>query len=180
MALGSEHGLPLSGADLNWYLVFSKPRQERIAAEQLHQQGYEVYLPLYKKLKRTAEGPLTVQEPMFPRYLFVRPGSPGQSVASVRSTRGVTTLVRFGFEPASVPEALIEMIKTMEAERNAADLHQMSSLRVGQRVKLERVAMSDMEGLVQSVSSKRVQVLLEILGRPVSVQLEHHQITPVE
>jgi transcriptional antiterminator RfaH len=32
------------------------------------------------------------------------------------------------------------------------------------------------EGLIQSVSSKRVAVLLEILGRPTVVQLEHHQV----
>ena len=32
------------------------------------------------------------------------------------------------------------------------------------------------EGLVQSVSAKRVAVLLEILGRPTTVQVDHHQI----
>ena len=172
--------LPVTELVVDWYLVFSKPRQEQIAAEQLLLQGYEAYLPLYKKLRRTAEGALAVHEPMFPRYLFTRPGRQGQSISSIRSTRGVTTLVRFGFEPAAVPDALIETIKTMEAQRNAAHLHQMSSLRVGQRVKLEHVALSDMEGLVQAVSSKRVQVLLEILGRPVEVALEHHQVSPVE
>lgn len=163
---------------MSWYLVFSKPRQERIAFDQLLRQGYEVYLPLYKKSRRSPEGVLAVYEPMFPRYLFARPGKPGQSIASIRSTRGVTTLVRFGFEPANVPDALIEAIKAMEAQRDAADLPLISGLRVGQRVKLAHVALSEMEGLVQNVSSKRVQVLLEILGRPVVVGLEHHQLSP--
>jgi len=36
--------------------------------------------------------------------------------------------------------------------------------------------LAGMEGFVQSVSSKRVAVLLEILGRPTLVQLEHHQV----
>jgi transcriptional antiterminator RfaH len=33
------------------------------------------------------------------------------------------------------------------------------------------------DALVQSVSSKRVSVLLEILGRPVILDLDHHQVS---
>lgn len=165
---------------MSWYLVFSKPRQEKVAAQHLCRQGFEVYLPLYKKLKRTAQGVQSVFEPMFPRYLFTKPGQTSQSTSSIRSTRGVSTLVKFGLEPAVVPDALIESIQCIESERNEADLQEISKLQVGQRVRLEHVALSDMEGLVQTVSSKRVQVLLEILGRPVQVQLELHQVHPVE
>lgn len=164
---------------MSWYLVFSKPRQERLACEQLRQQGYEVYLPLYKKLKRTAQGPQTLLEPMFPRYLFVRPTNAGQGLARIRSTRGVSALVRFGLEPATVPASLIETIESMESARNEANLLEISALQVGQRVKLENVAMAQVEGLVQAVSSKRVQVLLEILGSPVAVDVEHHQVSPL-
>jgi transcriptional antiterminator RfaH len=52
----------------------------------------------------------------------------------------------------------------------------MSNLKAGQKVKLKHVALGSLEGLVQSVSSKRVAVLLEILGRPTVVQLDHHQV----
>lgn len=161
-----------------WYLVYTKPRLELEARRQLEQQGFVVYLPLYKKLKRSPEGLIATREPMFPRYLFVRPGQPSQGLSSIRSTRGVSTLVRFGFEPAVVSQELIDAIGGMELEREQTELADLSGLQVGQRVRLAHVAMQDMEGLVQSVSSKRVQVLLEILGRPVSVQLEHHQIQP--
>lgn len=173
MSVADEEVLPQP-----WYLVYTKPRLESEAQRQLQRQAFEVYLPLYKKLKRTSEGIVAVREPMFPRYLFVRPAGPAQSLSSVRSTRGVSTLVRFGFEPAVVASTLIEAVRTMEREREDAELGALNSLEVGQRVRLAHVAMHDMEGLVQAVSSKRVQVLLEILGRPVSVQLEHHQIQP--
>jgi transcriptional antiterminator RfaH len=36
-----------------------------------------------------------------------------------------------------------------------------------------------LEGLVQSVSSKRVAVLLEIMGRSTVVQMDHHQLEEV-
>ena len=163
-----------------WYLVYAKPRQEEAARFNLQQQGFEAYVPLYKKFKKTEQGPVALFEPMFPRYLFFRPTSSGQSLSTVRSTRGVTTLVRFGFEPAVVADALIERIRVLEQERNEATLQQTSDIKAGQRVRLRHTALGDVQGLVQSVSSKRVAVLLEILGRPTVLQVEYFQVEPAD
>lgn len=162
----------------DWYLAYTKPRQEEIARVNLEQQGFESYLPLFKKFKRTEQGPVSIFEPMFPRYLFFRPGRVGQSISVVRSTKGITTLVRFGFEPATMDEALLHRIRQIEQDRNQATLLELSQLKAGQAVRLKHTALGGVEGLIQSVSSKRVAVLLEILGRPAVVELEHHQVEP--
>ena len=159
-----------------WYLAYTKPRQEEIARFNLDQQGFESYLPLYKKFKKTELGPVSIFEPMFPRYIFFRPGKVGQSISSVRSTKGITTIVRFGFEPAVIDEELLRRIRQLEEDRNHATLQDISNLKAGQAVRLKHTALGGVEGLIQSVSSKRVAVLLEILGRPAVVQLEHHQV----
>ena len=164
----------------NWYLAYTKPRQEEIARVNLDQQGFDSYLPLYKKFKKTEQGPVSVFEPMFPRYIFFRPGKPGQSISTVRSTKGITTIVRFGFEPAVIGEDLLGRIRQLEEDRNHATLLELSKLKAGQTVRLQHTALGDVQGLIQSVSSKRVSVLLEILGRPAVVQLEHHQVDPVD
>ena len=163
-------------ATTDWYLAYTKPRQEEIARVNLDQQGFESYLPLYKKFKKTEQGPVSVFEPMFPRYIFFRPGKPGQSISVVRSTKGITTIVRFGFEPAVIGEELLRRIRQLEEDRNQATLLELSNLKPGQTVRLKHSALGGVEGLIQSVSSKRVAVLLEILGRPAVVQLEHHQV----
>lgn len=159
-----------------WYLAYTKPRQEDIAQVNLDRQGFETYLPLYKKFKKTEQGPVSVFEPMFPRYLFFKPARPEQSISTVRSTKGVTTLVRFGFEPAVIDEELLRRIRHIEEDRQQATLVELSQLKPGQAVRLQHTALKGVEGLIQSVSSKRVAVLLEILGSPVVVQLEHHQV----
>lgn len=159
-----------------WYLAYTKPRQEDIAKLNLDQQGFETYLPLYKKFKKTEQGPVSMFEPMFPRYLFFKPGRAEQSISTVRSTKGVTTLVRFGFEPAVIDEELLRRIRQIEEDRDHATLVELSQLKPGQAVRLQHTALQGVEGLIQSVSSKRVAVLLEILGSPVVVQLEHHQV----
>ena len=35
-----------------WYLAYTKPKQESVAQFNLEQQGFEVYLPLFKKFKK--------------------------------------------------------------------------------------------------------------------------------
>ncbi len=159
-----------------WYLAYTKPREEKIAEINLLQQDFEAYLPLYKKFKKTEQGPVALFEPMFPRYILFRPGKPEQSISVVRSTKGIATIVRFGFEPAMLHDDLVQRIRQVEQDRNHATLQELSNLKTGQTVRLKHTALGGVRGLIQSVSSKRVAVLLEILGRPAVVQLERHQV----
>ena len=84
-----------------WLVAYTKPRQEQVAFQNLERQNFEVYLPRYKKFKNTASGSVPVFEPMFPRYIFFRPSQATHSIETVRSTKGVSHLVRFGFEPGA-------------------------------------------------------------------------------
>jgi transcriptional antiterminator RfaH len=159
-----------------WLVAYTKPRQEQVALQNLEGQNFEVYLPRYKKFKSTETGPVPVFESMFPRYILFRPSKPEQSIESVRSTKGISHIIRFGFHPGVVSANMVDTIQAFEAEQNQATLDQMSHFKAGQKVRLKHVALGNTEGLVQSVSAKRVAVLLEILGRPTLVQLDHHQL----
>jgi len=113
---------------------------------------------------------------MFPRYIFFRIQLAQQSLSTVRSTKGVNNLVRFGFEPARIQDELITIIRDLEVSRNEITIAEASSFQIGQGVRLKHNALANLQGLVQGVGSKRIAVLLEILGRPTVVQVEHHQI----
>ena len=75
----------------HWYLIHTKIRQERVALENLERQGFECFLPLIRveKLRRSAL--VVVEEPLFPRYLFIRLASgtdaPSWSPIRVRPRR---------------------------------------------------------------------------------------------
>ena len=79
----------------NWYLIHTKIRQERVALENLERQGFECFLPLIRAEKLRRGALQVVQEPLFPRYLFIRLGTglESQSWAPIRSTIGVSRLV---------------------------------------------------------------------------------------
>jgi len=75
---------------MNWYLIHTKPRQENAALLNLEQQGYECYLPILLAEKLRQGSLSVIEEPLFPRYLFIRldPSGGSQSWAPIRSTRG--------------------------------------------------------------------------------------------
>lgn len=170
----SESGVVADKGD--WYVVYTQPKREQVAVANLEQQGFEAYLPQYKTFKKSPAGLLAAFEPMFPRYVFFRPGRAGQSISGARSTRGVAFVLSFGFNPALLKPEQLLAIRACESERNRADLAEVSPFRPGLQVRLRHCGLQGLEGLVQSVSAKRVTLLLELLGRPTSVQVEHHQL----
>lgn len=161
-----------------WYVVHTKAQQEQVACENLARQGYAVYLPRIKVLKRSRRhGCQEVQlDPLFPRYLFIQPGSPEHSIAPVRSTLGVTTVVRFGQTPAILRHEVLNSIRDFEACQNAAALEDISPFRNGGRVMVVDGPLAGLEGLVSSVSQERVVVLMQLLGHDTRVTLSHHQL----
>ncbi|UYO93933.1 transcription termination/antitermination protein NusG [Pollutimonas sp. M17] len=170
-----------------WHVAYTKPRQEGIAKINLERQDFEVYLPLFKTFKKprkTAGGTaqseaLLAHEPMFPRYVFFKPKSATQSLGTLRSTRGVASVVMFGTKFAQVPIELLQSIRAAEQLRNEAGLDQVSPYQPGSRVRLSDPALAGLEGLVQEVSAKRVVLLLEILGRQKTLKVDFDQIEAV-
>ena len=156
---------------MHWYLVHTKPRQEKCALDNLHRQGYQCYLPTLPA-EKLRQGQLTVaDDPLFPRYLFIRlgQGDSAKSWAPIRSTKGVSRLVSFGTEPARVDDGLIELLRTQEA---AVQAEPERLFKTGEHVRLTEVPFAGIEGIYQMADSeRRVMVLIEILSKPVAVRV---------
>jgi len=167
-----------SAPSLPWYVVHTKVRQEQTACDNLARQGYAVYLPRIKILKRSRGRQQSRQEPLFARYLFLQPGSTVHSIAPVRSTLGVTTIVRFGQEPAVMLPETLKSIREFEAHQNAARDEDISPFRPGERIRVAAGPLTGLEGLISDVSQERVVVLLQLLGQDTRVSMSHHQLLP--
>jgi transcriptional antiterminator RfaH len=77
----------------NWYVVQTQPNAERKAVVHLARQGFETYLPRYRKSKRHARRTQIVAAPLFPRYLLVSVDLASLRWGSLRSTVGVSGLL---------------------------------------------------------------------------------------
>ena len=58
--------------DLQWIVVRSKPRAEKVAFDQLMKKGIEVYLPLVKERRKWSDRKKWVELPLFSSYLFAK------------------------------------------------------------------------------------------------------------
>lgn len=149
---------------------------EETAVANLQRQGFEVYMPLYKTCHATDDGLAAGFQPMFPRYVFIRPANARQSLATVASTRGVCCLVRFGVEAAQVAPVVLDEIQALERGRNQAGLEAISPIQPGANVRMRKGGLKGIEGLVVSVARQRVTFLLEMLGREQQVTLAHGEL----
>lgn len=164
----SRDAIPASsaGSAASWYVVCCKPRQEFIALQNLQRQCFEVYLPRMKIRIRKRNLWADDIQVLFPRYLFVRADRSKQSTASIRSTRGAVGLVRFGLEPAVVPDAVIEAI--IAREDAATGLHSLGqpAFRPGETVAMLEGPFAGMEGIfANDDGDKRAILLIELLGK---------------
>ncbi len=167
-------GNPISNAGRmeRWFVVCCKPRQELVAQENLLRQGFYVYLPRIKVKKRCRGKWIDVVEVLFPRYIFIRIDPVKNSIAPVRSTRGVVGLVRFGGQPAVLADEVIGAL--LQREDPDSSLHQESRplFCAGEAVKVLEGSLAGMEGIfVQEDGEKRVIVLLELLGKANKVRV---------
>jgi len=162
-----------------WYLLYSKPLQERIALENLERQGYEAYLPLVAGRRRRRGRPVGVIEPMFPRYLFVYLSDEVDDWGPIRSTKGVAKLVRFGSRAARVPDALVGALREREDERGLQPAPSYE-LKEGQRVRIAEGVMAGYEAIFLAKSGReRVLLLLEVAGNCARLETDAAQIEPI-
>jgi transcriptional antiterminator RfaH len=120
-----------------------------------------------------------VIEPMFPRYLFIHLDSQHDDWGPIRSTLGVTALVRFGQFPTPVPGDLISNLKQRADDEGIQQLPEYA-YRPGESLRIADGVMAGFEAIYLARSAKdRVLVLLEILGQQARVELARDTIEPI-
>lgn len=166
---------PLDGSH-PWYVVHTKPRQELLALENLERQGYCCYLPQLKHKRPKARKLVIIEEPMFPRYLFIGADAAfhKKGTSYIRSTKGVHELVRFGSEPAQIHFDLLNGI----FEREQAQHSQPSEpFQIGDSVRVIDGPLAGLESIYQAqTGDERSMILLKLLNRPVKVQVATAQL----
>lgn len=163
----------------NWYAVHCKPGQDARAELHLGNQQYEVFRPLARVRKRCRGAMKDTIESLFPRYLFVQLDAVAENWAPIRSTRGVTGLVRFKDQPATVPTAIIDQLRQrMDAER-CVDMSQ-GRFAANQRVRIVDGPFNGWEGIFQARKGEdRVIILLTMMQQAQKLAFPEACVEPV-
>ena len=166
---------PQSGAA--WYCARTHPKHEHIAAAGMRQRlGLEVFNPRLRIERATRRGAVNVIEPLFPGYVFVRCNL-AEKFDNIRYSTGVSSLVHFGQRIPSVSEETIEDLRRCfeSDELMAVD----NSFRPGMEVTVAAGPFLGSRGIVVSVlpARRRVQILLDFLGRTTVAEVEGKSLT---
>ena len=161
-----------------WLLLQTKSREEGRAQEQLENQGCSVFCP-YIGVEKISRGKRQVQqEPLFPGYLFLKIDDEQSSTSftSIRSTRGVSKIVRFGEDYTKLPQNLIDSI-----EERVSQTHTHLSKNTpqpGDKINITEGPFKGMEAIYQQADgAMRSMVLINLLHQQSSLTVENTAIS---
>ncbi|WP_281231855.1 UpxY family transcription antiterminator [Flavobacterium gelatinilyticum] len=146
---------------MNWYVLYTKPKWEKKVAERLVQIGIECYCPLITQIKQWSDRKKKVEVPLFNSYVFVQ--LPDSDRNSVFQIAGVVRYLFWLGKPAVVRDEEINVIKTSLKSPDLAEIS-VSSIQVGDKIKLESGAFSNQNAIVKELSKNYYILVLESLG----------------
>ncbi len=159
-----------------WYCARTKPKHEHIAAANLRKNlQLEVFHPQLRVERATRRGLVRVIEPLFPCYIFIRCVLES-SLSDIQHTSGVNAMVRFGLKIPTVDESRIEELQECFTAGEPMDVD--SQLAPADEVRIVDGVFAGIRAFVLRVmpARMRVQVLLDILGRPTPVEVDRTSV----
>lgn len=159
-----------------WLAACVRSRHEKKVAAQLENNALQCFLPLYESVHRWKDRRATVSLPLFPGYVFARI-APAERMR-ILTTPGVVKLVTFQGQPAAIPEAEIDSLRTLCANEVRMEPHPY--LKAGRRVRIKSGPFTGIEGiLLRRKGHFRFVLSLDLIARSVAVEIDICDLSPV-
>lgn len=167
---------------MKWHVIHTKVKEEFRALENLQAQGFEVFLPTCQ-VQRKLQGKIKLAtEPLFSRYLFIRLSDVSSNWFPIRSTRGVSQLLRFGAssEPVVLPDLIIDCLKERCAKEEP--LHELFNS--GEMLEITQGPFKEFMGFFEKLKTlsdgtSRALLLVEVLGSTQRLHVELAQLRKI-
>ena len=144
-----------------WFVLRTKPRQEKKAAAYLSDAGFEVYIPLKETIKIWSDRKKKVEEPIIPSYIFIHISEAERQ--SIFPAVGVSNYLYWLKKPVVIRDE--EMIKLKRWFNDHAEEEiQSREITVGSTVKVESGLLAGKEGVVEKVGNKYLTLTIPKLG----------------
>jgi transcriptional antiterminator RfaH len=146
-----------------WYVLHSKPNKEDFVLQQLLTHSVDAYCPF---IKVDPVNPRSRNvRPYFPGYLFVSANLDVTGVSILKWIPGTLGLIDFGDELASIPDDLLQAIRSHVDQLNGEDRIKNAKFVAGNSVMIRTGPLSGHQGIFDSYLSglDRVRILLQVL-----------------
>ena len=154
-----------------WYVVQTRPRQERRAEVNLARQGYRAWLPVMERSRRRAKRIETGHAPLFPQYLFVELDIGCEPWRAINGTFGVKRILADGPRPQALPEEFVAALREATGVDGVSTPAPLD-LQPGDAVTITTGPFVECAAVVLRLAPReRVEVLLDVLGGRVPARL---------
>jgi len=159
-----------------WYCFTTQPKREHIAALNIKTRaGLQAFCPRISYRKKTRRGVVKFVEPLFPNYIFVYCNIQ-EHLRHIMSMQGVKSVVKYGDRIPHLSPAFIRELDQY-FEEDIKEINE-AELKPGESVILTEGPFSDLKAIVETYApaTDRIRVLLEFLGRDVSVEVARDKV----
>ena len=166
----------LSSKEKAWFALYTKPRSEFKAAEQIEEHGVNYYLPTITTLKQWSDRKKKVTEPLMRGYIFIF-ADEKERIISLEQKAIVRCIFDAG-RPAKIPQWQIDNLKTMLNTKSDFYIHE--GLVPGVHVRIIDGPFAGVIGKVQgSENEKTIAVTIDLLNRSVIAHLPKESVFEV-
>ncbi|GAP71096.1 transcription antitermination factor NusG [Bacteroidales bacterium 6E] len=172
--------MELNKVSYEWYAVYTQVFKEKKVQDYLGRLGIECYLPLRKILRQWSDRKVWIEEPLFPRYIFVKVSH--YEYFDVFAVPGVISYVMFGGKAQPVSSRQIEGIRTMVCQQEREVFVSHANIGKGQFAEIMCGPLKGITGEVVRISSDyHIVIRIDTLGCHVftNVSAEELRILPV-
>jgi transcriptional antiterminator RfaH len=145
---------------MEWFALYTKPRNEKRVAENLAALGIEAYCPLVITIKQWSDRKKKVASPLIPSYVFVKIEEANRK--DVFQVAGVVQYVFWLGKPAIIKPSEIEALKTqLSAPVIKVDIETWIP---NTEVQIKEGPFKNQMAEVDKISANKVTLILKSLG----------------
>jgi len=162
-----------------WYVVYTKPRSEEKVCRLLESKSVEVFVPKMAVTKKKKRARITIIEPVFPNYVFVRLGLNPNFWYALKWTPGVRRILSFNGLPSPVPDEVIDFLKKRTEKKGFVE--PKATFNKGDKVRIKEGPFEGLVGIIEEArpSKERVKILMEILRTSTKVEIHVEELEKV-
>lgn len=153
---------------MKWYVVYTKPKWEKRATEQLMRLGVNCYCPMIKKIVQRSDRKKKVEVPLFNHYIFVQIAEKDRNMVFL--SPGVERYLFWLGKHAIVKDNEIDTIKEWLAIGDTATEISVMQYQIGQKIKLHSGPFCEQNAFVQDITKTHYVLILESLGYVLKVK----------
>ena len=153
---------------MNWYALYTKPRNEQKVAQKLQALGIIAYCPLVLSIKQWSDRKKKVLVPLLPSYVFVQMEDHNRK--DVFQVGGVVQYVFWLGKPAIIKPNEIEALKQQFDSSVPIVNLEISTWRSNETIQISDGPFKGQEAIVDQLSSNKVRLLLKSLNIYITIE----------